>query len=123
MGAAIDYVNQLDKYAVRSHLTELTKYGESRLNAIPEVSVIGSPQEKSGIISFTVEEIHPHDVASFLNKDDIAVRAGMHCTQPLLHQLNLSATVRASFSIYNTREEIDRLHDALIELINFWADE
>lgn len=123
LGAAIDYIQQLDKSEVRKHLKELTVYGETKLGEISDVSIIGSPKEKSGIISFTVEEIHPHDVASFLGKDDIAVRAGMHCTQPLLQHMNLNATVRASFSIYNSEEDIDRLCKSLLEVIKFWKDE
>ena len=122
LGTAIEYVMNLDKKSVRAHLKELTKYGESQLSEIPGITIAGSPRERSGILSFTVEEIHPHDVASFLNKDNIAVRAGMHCTQPLLHHLNLSATVRASFSIYNSKEEIDRLCTSLTELIKFWKE-
>ncbi len=123
LGAAIGYINDLDKEAIRNQLKELATYGAAKLAEIPEVEIVGSPQERSGIISFTVQGIHPHDVASFLNKDEIAVRAGMHCTQPLLHQLNVPSTVRASFSIYNSIEEIDRLYDSLIGLIEFWKDE
>ena len=123
LGAAIDYIKQLDKVAVRRQLAELTKYAELELSRIPTIRIIGTPKEKSGIISFTVENIHPHDVAAFLNKDGIAVRAVMHCTQPLLQHLKLPATVRASFSIYNTKEEIDRLCSSLVELINFWSGE
>ena len=123
LGTALTYVQRLDKKRVQAHLMQLSAYAESRLSEIPEVSLVGSPRLKSGIVSFTLEDIHPHDVASFLNQDHIAVRAGMHCTQPLLHYLNLSATVRVSFSIYNTLEEIDRLHDSLVGLIKFWGDD
>jgi len=123
LGAAIEYINKLNREKVMAHLKDLTEYGEARLSEIPTVSIIGSPKERLGIISFVVKDIHPHDVASFLNKDDIAVRAGMHCTQPLLSRLNLPATVRSSFSIYNTKEEIDRLHDSLVGLIDFWSDD
>ena len=122
LGSAIAYVNGLDKKLVRDHLAELTMYAESKLLQLPEVRLAGKPTNRSGIISFNLEDIHPHDVASFLNKDDIAVRAGMHCTQPLLKHLNLSATVRISFSIYNTKEEVDRLSDSLVSLLKFWNE-
>ena len=121
LGAAIDYISTFDKQEVQLHLSALTSYTIEKLSEIPEITVLGSPEKRSGIVSFTVEDIHAHDVASFLNKDDIAVRAGMHCTQPLLNHLEVPATVRASFSIYNTREEVDKLCKSLIELIEFWS--
>ena len=121
LGAAIDYVSKFDRPKVQNLLLELTTYAIEKLSTIPQVRVIGSPARRSGIVSFTVEDIHPHDVASFLNKDGIAVRAGMHCTQPLMHHLDVTATVRTSFSVYNTKEEIDRLCTSLVELIAFWS--
>lgn len=121
LGQAIDYLNSLNRNETLQHLQDLTAYGTKRLQEIDQVHIVGSPREQSGIISFVVDDIHPHDVASFLSKDEIALRAGMHCTQPLLAHLQIPATARVSFSIYNTRLEIDRLHDSLIELIKFWS--
>ena len=83
--------------------------------------MIASPKERTGIVSFLLDNIHPHDVATFLAEDNIAVRAGHHCTQPLLEQMGVRATLRASFSIYNTREEIDRMTDKLTEIQRFWS--
>nr|WP_255518149.1 cysteine desulfurase [Fulvivirga sp. M361] len=121
LGAAIDYIGSLDKTDVSNHIRDLTDYCVATLNTVPEINVVGSPSGRSGIVSFTVTDIHPHDVASFLNQDQIAVRAGTHCTQPLLASLGLGATIRASFSIYNTRDDIDQLKASLIALIKFWS--
>ena len=79
------------------------------------------PKKRIGIISFNLKNIHPHDIASFLNKDGIALRAGMHCTQPLLNAMGLQATARVSFSIYNNEEEINKLVVSLKELMRFWS--
>ena len=81
---------------------------------------MGEPAHRSGILSLVLNDIHPHDVASFLNKDDIAVRAGMHCTQPLIDSMQVSGTTRVSFSLYNERNDVDRLVKSVKELIKFW---
>lgn len=121
LGAAINYLQSLDRAKMVQYLDELRGYAEEKMRSIAEVKLVGAPKQKSSILSFTVDDIHPHDVASFLNKDGIAVRAGMHCTQPLLHQMQVSSTVRASFSTYNTKEEVDRLYASIVELIKFWS--
>ena len=84
------------------------------------VSLVGDPQLYGGIVSFQMEKIHPHDVATFLSNAHIAVRAGHHCTQPLLKAMGVPATVRASFSIYNTKEEVDKTLLTLREIQKFW---
>lgn len=121
LGKAVEFIGQLDRDEMQSQIKSLTEYCEERLNEIDQVTIIGNPGKRSSILSFTMDHIHPHDIASFLNKDGIAVRAGMHCTQPLLNHLQISATVRISFSIYNTREEVNHLQSALVELIKFWT--
>ena len=121
MRAALAYVNGLEKELIRHEMKSLTNYCEEKLKSIDEVALMGSPSDRFGILSFNIKGIHPHDAASFLNKDEIAVRAGMHCTQPLLNYLHVPATLRVSFSIYNTKEEVDRLHTSLVELIKFWS--
>ena len=121
MHAALDYLSQLDRATVRHDLTDLSEYASEVLRSIPGVSIVRSPRRYAGIFSITIKDIHPHDVASFLNKDGIAVRAGLHCTQPLLHAIGVPATVRISLSIYNDRSEIDRLRASLIDLIRFWS--
>jgi cysteine desulfurase/selenocysteine lyase len=120
LGAAIDFIGSYDQQKAREHLTALSDIAVEKLSGLDQVKVVGSPQKRSGIVSFVIEDIHPHDVASWLNQDEIAVRAGMHCTQPLLESMGLPATVRASFSIYNDQDEIERLVDSLQELIKFW---
>lgn len=121
LSSAIDFIQEFDKKEMRQHISALTNYCVDQLRSIKKVEIIGNPEKRSGIISFVVDGIHPHDVASFLNQDNIAVRAGMHCTQPLLAAMDTSATVRVSFSIYNERKEVDQLKDSLVELIKFWS--
>lgn len=120
LGAAIDFLMQLDRGAARSHVARLmSKFIES-VKSIAEIKVLPFFDKESGIVSFNVGDIHAHDVAGFLNRDNIAIRAGMHCTQPLLDELNVVATVRVSFSIYNTEEEVNRLITSLQKLIAIW---
>lgn len=121
MGAAIDFINSYDKKEVSNQIHSLISYAEKKLSEVPEVKIIGKPKKRSGIISFTVDNVHPHDVATFLNKDHIAVRAGMHCTQPLLDSLQIPATVRLSLSVYNEKEDIDKLVVSLKEIIELWS--
>lgn len=119
-GAAIEYLTSLDRKIQRNRLNELRINTEDKLRAIPEVKILGEAAKKSFIISFGINGIHPHDIASFLNQDNIAVRAGMHCTQPLLEGMDFGPSVRASFSIYNELEESERFIHSIKELINFW---
>ncbi len=122
LGAAVSYIESLDRTAVIQHLEHLLDYAKKRLGSLEGVTLPAKPSQQSGIVSFTVTDVHPHDVASALNREQIAVRAGMHCTQPLLDEMGLGATVRASFTIYNSQEEIDLLAAALEELYAFWHD-
>ncbi len=117
-GAALDFWKQLG--STREYVYGLGNYARQALAEVPGLSLIGSPKKQGPIVSFTMDGIHPHDVASFLDKDNIAVRAGLHCTQPLLKALNTQATVRASFSSYNDRTEVDKLVGALMDLNDFW---
>ncbi len=119
--AAIEFLNNIDRVTARKDLVDLSESTLQMLHSIPEVTIVKQPRQHSGIFSLTVKGIHPHDVASFLNKDGIAVRAGMHCTQPLLESIGVPATVRISLSIYNERSEIDRLKSSLMDLIKFWS--
>lgn len=118
--AAIHYVQTLDVKGARNHITALSQKTSELLKGIEGVSVISPEPLTHGIISMNIDEVHPHDVASFLNSNHIAVRAGMHCTQPLLEHLEQPATVRVSLSIYNTENEIDHLVESLKEIVDFW---
>lgn len=115
---ALNFIQDIDRSIARNHVGDLTKYCCEILSEINGVEVIGNPA--SSIISFNVTGIHPHDVSSFLDKDDIALRAGMHCTQPLMKFLQVPSTVRASFSLYNSLEEVDRLKASIEDLKKFW---
>jgi len=113
-GAAIDYLSEIGLPAIEAHEHELTGYALERLAELDWVRVFGPPADRrAGIVSFEVKGIHPHDVAQILDWEGVAVRAGHHCTQPLMSRLGVSATTRASFYLYTIPEEIDRLVDGL----------
>ncbi|OFW71763.1 MAG: cysteine desulfurase [Actinobacteria bacterium RBG_16_68_12] len=113
-GAAIDYVSAVGLEAIEEHEHEVLEYALGRLGELPWIEVYGPPPERrAGIVSFNVEGVHPHDVAQVLDWEGVAVRAGHHCTQPLMAKLGVSATTRASFYLYSIPEEVDRLVDGL----------
>ncbi|MDE2061821.1 MAG: cysteine desulfurase, partial [Bradyrhizobium sp.] len=109
LGAAIDYVNSIGKDRISAHEHDLLAYAEARLREINSLRVIGTAKGKGPIISFEMKGAHPHDVATVIDRQGVAVRAGTHCVMPLLERFNVTATCRASFGMYNTREEIDHL--------------
>ena len=109
MGAAIDYLQALDMSAVAAHEHDLLDYATAALEAIPEVRIIGTAAIKASVISFVVGDVHAHDVGTILDREGVAVRAGHHCAQPVMNRFGVPATTRASFALYNTREEVDRL--------------
>jgi len=118
--AAIQYVNNLGKANIKAYENELLNYVTTKLNEISEVKIIGTAARKVGVISFIVENLHPFDVGMMLDAKGIAVRTGHHCAQPLMHAFGIEGTVRASLSIYNTKEEIDIFIDALKSIISKW---
>jgi cysteine desulfurase/selenocysteine lyase len=111
--AAIHYLQAIGMRAVFAHEQELLAYAQPKLLAIPGLHIIGSANPKVGVISFVIDNIHPHDIGTVLDHEGIAVRAGHHCAMPLMQRFNLPATVRASFGIYNNENEIDALIEAL----------
>jgi len=115
LGAAIDYLSGLGMDAVRSHEQDLTSYLLERLGDVDGVRIYGpsSAGERGGLVSFTMEGIHPHDIAEICNREAVCIRAGHHCAQPLMRRLGVPATARASLHVYNTRDDVDRLIDAL----------
>jgi cysteine desulfurase/selenocysteine lyase len=121
LGAAIGFVEGIGYEAIAAHEASLTDHALARLAAIEGVEVIGRAQDRGGVISFTVDRAHPHDVATLLDRQGIAVRAGHHCAEPLMHCLGLSGTARASFGIYTTHAEIDALAAALVRVREFFA--
>ncbi len=121
LGAAIDYINALDFEAAAAYEHELLEYATERLADIPGVKIIGTAAEKASVLSFTIEGIHPHDIGTILDQQGIAVRAGHHCAQPVMEFFDVPATARASFAFYNTREEVDKLADAVQKVIEVFA--
>jgi cysteine desulfurase/selenocysteine lyase len=123
LGAAIDYLNEIGIEHVHAHERALTEYGHGRLLEVPGVTVHGPPvgQERGGILSFTMDCAHPHDIAELLDREDVNIRAGHHCTQPLMKRLGLGATARASVYLYNTHEDIDRLVEGLAHVRTVFA--
>jgi cysteine desulfurase/selenocysteine lyase len=114
MGVAIDYITEVGLESIEEHELELVAYAIERLSELPFVEIYGPPPERrAGIVSFNIEGVHPHDVAQVLDWEGIAVRAGHHCTQPLMTRLGIAATTRASFYLYSIREEVDRLVEAV----------
>jgi cysteine desulfurase/selenocysteine lyase len=112
--AAIDYLEEIGLDAIERHEHELTEYALGRLEELPWVTAYGPPADRrAGIVSFNVDDVHPHDVAQVLDFEGVAIRAGHHCCQPLMRRLGVTATNRASFYLYTVREEIDRLVDGL----------
>jgi cysteine desulfurase / selenocysteine lyase len=115
LGAAVDYLSGLGMNAIRAHEQDLTAYALDRLAEIPGVQVHGPSQagDRGGIVSFEMEGLHPHDIAEICNREAVCIRAGHHCAQPLMRRLGVPATARASLQVYNTREDVERLIEAL----------
>jgi cysteine desulfurase / selenocysteine lyase len=118
LGAAIDYVTSVGKPRIRAHEAELTRYAHERLRAINSLRIFGTAKDKGPIVSFELKGAHPHDVATIIDRAGVAVRAGTHCVMPLLARYGVTATCRASFAMYNTREEVDCLAQALLKAQN-----
>jgi len=113
LGAALDYIGTVGKPAIRAHEDKLVAYAHERLGEINSLRIIGKAREKSAVVSFAFENAHAHDVATVIDHYGVAVRAGTHCTMPLLTRFGLTSTCRASFGLYNTMEEVDSLVGAL----------
>ncbi|MGD7070558.1 aminotransferase class V-fold PLP-dependent enzyme [Acetobacter sp. AAB5] len=121
LGAAIAWVEKFGFDAIAAHEQALTSYALERLGTVPGLNVVGHPKERGGVISFTMADVHPHDIATLLDRNGIAVRAGHHCAEPLMRRLGLTATARASFGIYTMQEEIDALADTLVRIREFFV--
>jgi cysteine desulfurase/selenocysteine lyase len=121
LGAAIDYIQSIGKDRIRVHEDDLVRYGHEKLRQINSLRIFGTAREKGAILSFELKGAHAHDVATVIDRSGIAVRAGTHCTMPLLARFGVTATCRASFGLYNTRSEIDRLAEALVKAQDLFA--
>jgi cysteine desulfurase / selenocysteine lyase len=119
--AAIDYVRSIGYEAIAAHEAELTDHALARLSDVPGLRVLGRAQDRGGVVSFAMDRAHAHDVATLLDRQGIAVRAGHHCAEPLMRRFGLESTARASFAVYTTREEIEALADTLVRVREFFA--
>lgn len=124
LAAAIDYLNSIDLKLIQKHETELTAYALEKLSNISDLTIYGPKEsyERTGVISFNLKNIHPHDLATALDLNGIEVRAGHHCAQPLMESLQTESTVRASLSIYNSKDDIDKLVSSLQEAKEFFSE-
>jgi cysteine desulfurase/selenocysteine lyase len=121
LGAALDYMRGVGLEAIAAHEAKLAAYAMERLSRINAVKIFGHALDKGAIVAFNVEGAHAHDVATVLDRSGVAVRAGTHCAQPLLKRLGVTSTCRASFALYNTTDEVDRLADALVKARDLFA--
>jgi cysteine desulfurase/selenocysteine lyase len=120
LAAAADYVRSLGIENIEAHENDLLSYATGRLSAIPGLRVIGTAREKAAVLSFTLEGVHPHDVGTVLDREGVAVRTGHHCAQPVMDFFQIPATSRASFALYNTREEVDVLFAGIQKVVEMF---
>ncbi|MFD0679739.1 MULTISPECIES: cysteine desulfurase [unclassified Paenibacillus] len=121
LGAAIDFLESVGLHEIDRHEKQLTAYAMDRMSAIDDLKIYGPRNDRAGLITFNLGEVHPHDVATVLDADGIAIRAGHHCCQPLMRWLKASSTARASFYLYNTEEDVDRLVASLIKTKEYFG--
>ena len=121
LGAALDYVASVGKARIRNHEEGLMRYAHDRLREINSLRIFGTTKDKGPIVSFEIKGAHPHDVATIIDRSGVAVRAGTHCVMPLLARFGVTASCRASFAMYNTLAEVDRLAQALLKAQDFFA--
>jgi cysteine desulfurase/selenocysteine lyase len=121
LGAAIDYLNSIDREQAAVHEHELLRYATERISAIEGVRIIGTARDKASVLSFVIDDIHPHDIGTILDQEGIAVRAGHHCAQPVMQRFKVPATARASFAFYNTKEEVDILASTIEKVIEIFS--
>ncbi|MDK8182272.1 cysteine desulfurase [Paenibacillus sp. UMB4589-SE434] len=122
LGAAIDFLQEIGMDTIHEHERKLAAYAYDKLSMIDGITIFGPEQDRVGLVTFNLDDIHPHDVATVLDAKGIAIRAGHHCCQPLMRWLEVSATARASFYLYNTEHDIDQLVKALLETKEYFSD-
>ena len=113
LGAALDYISAIGMPRIEAHERELLAYGTESLRSVPRLKLVGTAPKKASILSFVMEDIHPHDVGTIVDRQGVAIRTGHHCAQPVMDRFGIPGTARASLALYNTREDIDRLVEAL----------
>jgi len=121
LGAALDWLAALDHEALAAHERDLLERATTGLAALPGLRLIGEPRERTGVVSFVLDDVHPHDVGTILDHEGVAIRTGHHCAQPLMERFGVPATARASFALYNTREDVDALLAGLARVREVFA--
>ncbi len=121
LGAAIDYVNGVGPSAIEEYERGVFAHASKALAAVPGLRLIGTARERVSVLSFVMEGIHPHDIGTVLDREGIAIRTGHHCAQPVMERFGLPATARASFALYNTRDEVDALVSGIQKVIEVFA--
>ncbi len=121
LGAAIDFLNEVGMDNITEHEQKIVSYAMEKLSTMDGITIFG-PEKRAGLITFNLDDVHPHDTATVLDAEGIAVRAGHHCAQPLMRWLEVTATARASFYLYNTEEDVDRLVDGLLKTKEYFGD-
>ncbi len=121
LGAALDYVGKLGLEAIAAHEEDLLLYGTGKLTEVPGLKMVGTARHKTGVLSFTLGDIHPHDIGTILDREGVAIRAGHHCAQPVMERFQVPATARASLGLYNTKRELDALVRAVRRVLEVFA--
>jgi cysteine desulfurase/selenocysteine lyase len=121
LGASIDYIENVGIDMIHQHEQELLHYGLEILSQNENITLYGKANKRGGVIPFNVKNIHPHDLAKFLDTDGICIRAGHHCAQPIMNKLGISATARASFYLYNTKEDIESLAESIKKTVGIFS--
>jgi cysteine desulfurase/selenocysteine lyase len=121
LGTALEWLTELGLEKIAAHEAELVAYASQQLAAIPGVTLVGTAEQKAGVVSFTIEGIHPHDIGTFLDQEGVAIRTGHHCAQPVMERFGIPATARASFAPYNTKDDVDRLIAAVKKTVEFFG--
>jgi len=121
LGAALTYINDIGMERVAAHEHDLLTYASDAVGSIPGVRLVGTARERAGVLSFVLEGVHPHDLGTVLDREGVAIRTGHHCAQPVMDRFGIDATARASFAVYNTREEIDALVDGILKAREVFA--
>jgi cysteine desulfurase / selenocysteine lyase len=121
MGAAIEYINQIGIENVAAYEHELLDYARHKISSIPGVRLIGTAKERAAVVSFVLDGVHPHDIGTILDQEGIAIRTGHHCAQPIMQRFGIPATARASFALYNTKEEVDALVRGILKVKEVFA--
>jgi cysteine desulfurase/selenocysteine lyase len=116
LGAAVDYVSAIGMARIEAHERELLAYGTEALRSVTGLTLVGTAPKKASILSFVMQGVHPHDVGTIVDRQGVAIRTGHHCAQPVMDRFGIPGTARASLALYNTRDDIDRLVDALREV-------